>query len=415
MKFARRFTKFIFTVFLLFCITVFSFIFYLDSTVSNEFKVKRGGELKIDSIVPVTAVYSGSKMSQSRLFTKAGDAFEIDLKMFGVIPFSTVNVSVVDELYVAVLGTPFGMKLYTEGVLVVDLTEVATDSGIKSPAKAAGIKVGDYIISVNGKNINTNEDLSNVVENSDGAKLQFLVKRNGKSFTVSFAPEYSSETESYKIGIWIRDSSAGIGTLTFYSPASDVLCGLGHGICDEDTGSILELNSGEIVKAEIVSVDKGETGAPGQLNGSFKLKSLGKISLNCECGVYSEFKGELDLKRFAEIALKQEVQDGKAQILCTVSGEKPELFDCEIKHRSASFHSKTQNLVVTITDERLLEITGGIVQGMSGSPLLQNGKLIGAVTHVLVDNPTKGYAIFAENMLETAQNMAENNKLKNAS
>ncbi len=396
-------------------IAVFSTIIYLSNTVSDEFKIKKGGELFIESPLPVTAVYNGSELSQGSLTTRTGEQFEVELKMFGIIPFSTVSVSVVDELQVAVLGQPFGMKLYTEGVLVVDLTEVSCDSGLKKPAEKAGIKTGDYILSVDGKKVYTNEDLSVIVEKSEGRVMDFLVKRGGKKMHIKFSAVFSSETESYKIGMWVRDSSAGIGTLTFYSPANDIVCGLGHGICDEDTGTLLELNSGEIVFAEIISVDKGTTGAPGQLNGSFRSKALGDIDLNCECGVYSYLEGELDLTRLTEIALKQEVQDGTAQILCTVDGQTPRLFDCEIKLRTSAFHSKTQNMVVTVTDNELLELTGGIVQGMSGSPILQNGKLIGAVTHVLVDDPTKGYGIFAENMLETAQSVAENNKLKEAS
>ena len=279
----------------------------------------------------------------------------------------------------------------------------------------AGIKKGDYIISVNGKKIYTNEDLSEIVEKSGGEEMEFLISRNSKKMKKRVRALISSETGSYKIGIWIKDSSAGIGTLTFYSPASNVICGLGHGICDDETGELLKLNSGELVTAEIIDVEKGVVGAPGQLEGKFTYDTIGEISLNSKCGVYSYINGKKGYGNYTEIALKQEVKNGKGQILCTIDGNTPELYDCKITVRSSAYLSKTQNLVVTVTDKRLLEKTGGIVQGMSGSPILQNGKLVGAVTHVLVDNPQKGYGIFAENMLETAQSVAESNKLKDAS
>ena len=183
------------------------------------------------------------------------------------------------------------------------------------------------------------------------------------------------------------------------------MCGLGHGICDEDTDELLELNSGEIVTAEIIGIEKGESGSPGQLKGKFTYKTLGAIDLNEENGVYSFLEGDINLSNLTEVALKQEVEDGDAQILCTVDGTTPELYSCEIKKRSSSYLSPTQNILITVTDKDLLEKTGGIVQGMSGSPIIQNGKLVGTVTHVLIDDPTSGYGIFAENMLSTISEM----------
>lgn len=409
MKIARIITKTLFCIISITLIALFGSIIYMEKNVSDEFKIKKGDTLNINSPLPVTAIFEGSELSSKAVQNDVGDKFDVTLKIFGVIPFSTVNVEVVDELQVAVLGTPFGMKLYTEGVLVVNVTEVKTASGTIKPAQNGGIKKGDYIISANGQSVNSNEDLSEIVESSNGSDIEFKIKRNGKNKTLSFPPALCSETDKYKIGIWIRDSSAGIGTLTFYSPASGVLCGLGHGICDEDTGTILKLDSGEIVNAEILSVEKGNVGSPGQLNGRFGSKTIGKICHNCSGGVYSYPTGNLDTSRLTEIALKQEIKNGKAQILCTVKGDTPKFYDCEITIRSSAYHSDTQNMIVTVTDERLIDKTGGIVQGMSGSPILQNGRLIGAMTHVLIDNPTKGYGIFAENMLETAQSVDKQN------
>ena len=407
--------KILFFVFLILSIAVFSAVGYLQYTLTDDYKINRGETLEINSIIPITAEYDGALASRSVLTRKVGESFEVNLKMFGVIPFSTVNVEVVDEMYVAVLGNPFGMKLYTDGVLVIDLTDVDTSDGNVNPAKDADIRIGDYICTANGVKISCNEDISDIVSDSAGKSIELEILRNGKYLKRIVTPQLSVETSSYRIGVWVRDSTAGIGTLTFYSPSNDTICGLGHGICDEDTGSLLTVETGEMVGARIISINKGSNGSPGELKGNFTNEALADIELNTDKGVYGMLNGKIDVSVMTEVALKQEVTDGEAQILCTVDGEKPKLYSCTVKKRGSNYHSDTHNLTVTVTDPELLEKTGGIVQGMSGSPLLQNGKLVGAVTHVLVDDPTKGYAIFAENMLETAQSVAENIKLKDAS
>ena len=405
MKFFRILSQTLFYVFLVFSVFTFAMILYLNETISEQYKIKKGDTLSINTFVPVTAVYDGARLSQASNSKRVGDTFSVDLKVFGLIPFSSVNVEVVDEMYVAVLGNPFGMKIYTEGVLVIDMTPVATESGNLNPAADAGIKKGDYIVSVDGAKVYTNEDLAAIVGNSAGRKMHFEILRNETTLHISFSALKSTEDGDYRIGLWIRDSSAGIGTLTFYSPVAGIVCGLGHGICDEDTGALLTLNSGELVSAEIVAVTKGGIGSPGELKGKFTNDTLANIELNSGSGVFGKLSGKIDLSNLTEIALKQEVKDGNAQILCTVDGGTPKLYKCTIKKRSANYLSSTQNLVVTVTDKALLEKTGGIVQGMSGSPIIQNGKLIGAVTHVLVDDPASGYGIFAENMLNIAEDL----------
>ncbi len=410
----KKFIKILFAILLVFCSYVFTSIYIMSGDVAQSYKVNRGEELQMDTFMPVTAVYNGVKMSQGVYTRQVGDSFEVDLKIFGVIPFSTVNVEIVDDMYVQVLGNPFGMKIYTDGVLVIESTDIVTGSGKANPAAAAGIRVGDYIKSVNGEQVTCNEDLLQMVTQSDGGAMSFEVMRDGKSFSCKVKPVIDKESGLYRIGIWVRDSSAGIGTLTFYSPSTDVVCGLGHGICDSDTEILLEVEQGELVEADIVEVEKGSAGNPGALKGKLTYDSIADISLNCEAGVYGIVRQTINATNLTEVALKQEVYDGKAQILCTVNGDTPKLYSCEIK-RTGNKTAKTQNLIVTVTDKELINATGGIVQGMSGSPIIQNGKLVGAVTHVLVDDPTKGYAIFAENMLETAQSVAESNKLKDAS
>ncbi len=406
MKTARIIIKTVFFISLFINAVIFGSVIYLNQNLGEEFKIKKGDTLNIDSPLPVTAVYNGTELSSGHT-SKGNQSLSVDLKMFGVIPFSKAKVDVVDELQVSVLGQPFGMKLYTKGVLVVDITDVATKNGNRNPAKSAGIKIGDYILTVDGKEISTNEELVDIVEKSKGKELRLKILRNGKQKTIKLRAEISRDTNNYKIGVWVRDSSAGIGTLTFYSPSLNLVCGLGHGVCDEDTGEILNLSSGEIVEAEIYEVEKGAKGTPGQLKGRIGNNSLGEICLNCTGGVYSNLTGELPFAQITEIALKNEVENGEAEIVCTIDGKTPESFKCKIELKSGKYNSPTQNLIVTITDKRLLNATGGIVQGMSGAPLIQNGKLIGAVTHVLVDDPTKGYGIFAENMLENARGVKQ--------
>ena len=415
MKILRIFFKCVFILALLLDTAVFGAVIYLNGSISDNYKIKKGDGLTFNTAVPITAEYEGLKLSQTGKTEQIGEEFDVKLKAFGIIPFSTVNVEVVDELHVSVLGTPFGMKLYTDGVLVIDITTVETVSGSISPGEDAGVKKGDYILSADGKQVLTNEELSAAVAASGGNRIKLVIKRGGTQKTVYVTPALSKETNSYRIGLWVRDSSAGIGTLTFYSPATGIVCGLGHGVCDEDTGDLLELKNGEIVSAEIVSVEKGSSGSPGQLKGRFTYSTIGKIDCNSEKGVYSVLKGKLGFSRLTETALKQEVRDGDAQIFCTVDGREPQLYSCRIKKRSSAYLSATQNMTVTVTDPELLKLTGGSVQGMSGSPILQNGKLIGAVTHVLIDDPTTGYAIFAENMLKEAESTAGNAKVRKAS
>ena len=286
----KKLFKILSAVMLVLCSFVFVSVYYLSNSVDDVYKINRGQELQIDSFVPVTAVYNGAKMSQSNDNYLVGESYKVDLKIFGVIPFSTVDVEVVDDNYVAVLGNPFGMKIYTDGVLVIESTDIATQNGSVNPAVQAGIRLGDYIKSVNGQKITCNEELSQAVLESNGEKLNFEVVRDGKTFNTTVTPVLDSASSLYRIGIWVRDSSAGVGTLTFYSPSNDVVCGLGHGVCDTDTNELLTIESGELVKAEIIDVEKGSAGSPGSLKGKLSYDTIADISLNCECGIYGVVK-----------------------------------------------------------------------------------------------------------------------------
>ncbi|MBR4911102.1 MAG: SpoIVB peptidase [Clostridia bacterium] len=414
MKYIKLAVRTVFFAAALVSVTVFTAVIVLSRSISPQYKINKGDVFTIDTSIPVTAYFGGVKASQME-FKNVGDVFDAELKILGIIPFAKTSVTVVDETYVSVLGTPFGMKVYTDGVLVIQTGEVQTSGGSVDPSRAAGINVGDYIRRANGAEITCNEDLVQIVSESGGESISLEIVRGGNSKTVEVTPARSSEDGSYRIGIWVRDSSAGIGTLTFYSPVSNIVCGLGHGICDSDTGELLMSEHGELVGAEIISVKKGASGNPGELKGKFTYKGISDILLNTENGVYGRPYQSMKTAELTEVALKQEIKNGDAQILCTVSGSEPQLYSCTVKKRTSAYNSATQNMIITVTDRRLIDLTGGIIQGMSGSPVLQNGKLIGAVTHVFIDDPRKGYAVYAENMLDTVFEAAELGLLKEAS
>lgn len=388
------------------CIVVFGALIYLDGCILDSYRINEGDKLSIDSALPISISYDRAVADDQR----AGNRYTAQVKVFGFIPARNITVDVVEEKYVYVLGTPFGIKIYTDGVLVVGFSDVETAEGKRNPAASAGIREGDFIVSINGTNVYTNEDVLSLIKESMGGDITAKIVRNGARKTVKFRAVLSTDGV-YRAGMWVKDSSAGIGTLTFYSPSSQVVSGLGHGISDNDTGTLLSLNHGEFVPAEIVSIEKGKNGSPGELKGRFKSGSISSFSLNSHQGVYGITNGNIEGGQLMQVALKQEIKNGAAYILTTIDGGTPQYYSCKIEVRGMG---QTQNLLVTVTDRRLLEKTGGIVQGMSGSPIIQNDKLVGAVTHVLIENSKCGYGIFAETMLDNARNLTKS-ALKKAS
>lgn len=307
-------------------------------------------------------------------------------------------------------GQPFGIKMLTEGIVVVRLSDI-NGKDDSCPAKEAGIQVGDIIISVGGEKITSNEDLSKVISSSGGDAIEVVVKRNGsddeksseEELTLKLTPEYCNSEKCYKTGMWIRDSSAGIGTITFYDPSTGAFGGLGHPICDSDTGEVLPLSSGEICDVSITGYKKGENGNPGELHGRFLSDSqIGTVAQNTNSGVFGSLDESPSKNEEIEIADNSEVKTGKAEILTTISGSEPQKYSINIEQVNPD-DPDCKNLVIRVTDKTLLEKTGGILQGMSGSPIIQNGKLVGAVTHVFVNNSSMGYGIFANTMFTQSQ------------
>lgn len=328
---------------------------------------------------------------------------EYTAKLFGIVPAKNVDRKLAETLELVPCGDVFGVKFFTKGVVITDISEVETDEGIIGPASKAGLKKGDVILKLDGKEINTSEETTKIISSSGGKELVAEFIRDGKKYKAKLTPVKASADLQYKAGMWVRDSTAGIGTVTYYNPDDGSFAGLGHGIYDSETQLLLPLLRGAVVDITLEDIIKGRNGHPGELKGTFGTEKTGSLFGNTACGVYGVLAKEPQLvcgKR--PCALKSEVQKGKATILSNVDGLGVKEYDIDIV-KIYSGNEETKNFVIEVTDEDLLEKTGGIVRGMSGSPILQNGKLVGAVTHVMVNDPMRGYGIFIENMLAEAE------------
>ena len=303
--------------------------------------------------------------------------------------------------YVIPSGMSAGIWLYTDGLSVAATQEVNDINGkTVSPAHSAGIRSGDVILSAADVPLRTIEDLSDAVNaNPDGLRLQ--IKRNNEALAIDVTPA-KIDSETAKIGLWVRDSAAGIGTITYFLPDNNTFAALGHGICDVDTGNILSVNSGNIQQCTHISATKSQKGTPGELNGNFDGAIIGEIELNCTSGVFGKLnEGFLPQGELMRTASRNEVCEGNAYIMTDASGEGVRCHSVEIvKVKKNS--TDTKGIVFRITDEALISKTGGVVRGMSGVPIIQNNMLVGAVTHVFVNDPSKGYGILAETMLENS-------------
>lgn len=307
------------------------------------------------------------------------------------------------------LGEAFGIKLFTDGVIVASLSDIYTASGICCPAAEAGLRPGDYLLQADGMEIGGNAALAAYIGRSQGESVTFLVRRGEEEFEATVRPVFGEG--SFKTGMWIRDSAAGVGTLTFYDPQSGTFAGLGHGICDSDAGNVMALKAGEPAEITLCGIVRGLPGEPGQLKGYFSSdESMGELLLNNETGVYGTLD-EAPLGQTVEVLSRDQVHTGPVEIMVTLDETGPQLYQAELDKISGA-GQPTKNLVVKVTDPRLLENTGGIVQGMSGAPILQDGKLAGAVTHVFMDDPTSGYGIFAQTMVEQSRKAAQEQSAK---
>ena len=303
------------------------------------------------------------------------------------------------------VGRAVGIKLFSDGVVVVGTSDVATESGSVNPAKACGLKEGDIITHINATEVDTIEEVSALIQELEGEPMSIRAIREDKQVQLTAKAALCSADGSYKLGAWIRDSMAGIGTVTFYCPDTGAFGALGHGINDADTALLMPLDSGSILPATVAGVEKGKAGDPGQLQGVFDTDStLGLLSANTDGGVFGILSDESWAQGApVETAQRSEVEAGEAAILCNISGDRVDEFSIRIERVFPERADDCRDYLLRVTDPRLLEATGGIVQGMSGSPILQNGKIVGAVTHVLVDDPTSGYGIYVGRMLQQCE------------
>ncbi len=316
---------------------------------------------------------------------------------FFIIFSLLLSASAADELIA--LGHTTGIKLHADGAIVIGLSDDIPDN----PCKKAGLANGDIIKSVDGQEVLSNSALKEKVASSQGRAISIEYMRGGEMRSASVTPVKNASGE-YCIGVWIRDSIAGIGTLTFFDPESGRYGALGHGICDSDTGVLVPVENGTLMNSKVVGIKRGKSGEPGELEGQYDLShDFADITKNSESGIFGNIIDKNSLKNAKKlpVAKNEEIKRGKATILSNLEGDTVAEYDIEIMEIYRD-NSDTKNMLIRATDARLLEKTGGIVRGMSGSPIVQNGKLVGAVTHVLVDDPTRGYGIFIENMLKEA-------------
>lgn len=333
-----------------------------------------------------------------------GNTTNIDVTLFGA-KVKQVTVDTIEDAKVVPIGKIIGMKLYTNGVLIVGMSEIENiHNEIINPSKSCDIQEGDTIVKVNDKEIENIENLKDVVNESKGENVLLTLVRNGTILTSNITP-VQTEEEEYKLGLWVKDAATGVGTITYYEKNTGSFAALGHGIVDSDTDKLIDIDSGEIVTSDILSITKAEINHPGEIRGTIvNQKTIGEVSKNTQFGIYGRLDNlsslNIDTSKSLPVALRDEIQIGDAKVLCSLDGKTNKEYQIRIEKINKNNSYDNKSMLIRITDEELIKQTGGIVRGLSGSPILQNGKFVGAVTNVLVSNPEIGYAIFGDMMIK---------------
>ena len=399
---------------------LFGYSYYLvDSSIPSVIHVRAESEESLELRIPARGeIVNVSRQGNSNipngavtidlsrpLTLKTGntDDLQMQVKLFGILPFKQVGIRVIEDRELIPVGVPIGIYVKTEGVLVVGAGEFASQgAGKVSPAKNI-LKSGDYVIKLNGTEVTGKDDFITRIENCGGEQQILTIRRDAETYDVRIKPE-RDRTGKYKIGVWVRDNAQGVGTMTYIDENGN-FGALGHGINDVDTSTLMEMNDGTLYQTEIISIRKGAAGQPGEMTGMIVYSDeriLGDITSNSTRGIFGKCNQKalaLGTEEALPIGLKQEIEKGPAQILCTVDGT-TRYYDIEITEIHLDHDNVNRGIELQVTDPELLSVTGGIVQGMSGAPIIQKGKFVGAVTHVLVQDSTRGYGIFIENMLE---------------
>lgn len=357
-------------------------------------------ELDLKQILGITLKESKKEVLQTSNDSNKIETKTISVSLFNLFNVKEVNVSTVKNTKVVPLGNIIGIKLYSNGVLVIGMTEVEG----KKPYENTGIKEGDLITTVDNVTVTTTEELIKCVNNSQGKLVKIKYIREGTEYVTDIEP-VKTKGDKYKIGLWVRDGACGIGTATYYDPGTGKIATLGHGIVDRDTDKLITIESGKLLTSTITKIKKGEKGNPGEIKGIINdNQTIGSINLNTDFGIYGNLKEintlGIDKNNSLDIALKNEIKTGEATILLALEDEIRKEYKIEIKKIYKNNTEDNKSMLIEITDEKLIEKTGGIIQGMSGAPIIQNGKFIGAITHVLVNNPLQGYAVFGEIMIK---------------
>lgn len=342
--------------------------------------------------------------ASTQTYNNNEETINVGINLFG-IQVKEVSVNVIEDIEVVPLGGLIGMKLYTNGVLVVGMSEIYGENNkAYKPYENTGIVEGDTITKINDEEIISTDDMIDCINNSKGKEIKITYIHNSKTCETNITP-VETDTNNYKLGLWVRDTAAGVGTATFYDKDTGKIAMLGHGILDVDTEELIDISNGEITNTSVVSIIKAENGKTGKIQGIVEgQKEIGSIFKNTYYGVYGKLYNtnhlNTDISKTVKIALRNEIKTGEATLLCALDNGKAKEYTVQIEKVYLNNNSNNKSMLLKVTDEELLEKTGGIIQGMSGSPILQDGKLVGALTHVLVQNPTQGYAVFADTMVK---------------
>ena len=402
----KFFKKFLIVILLL---IIYLYVCNISMLPSNLILIQ-GEQLKINTILGINVKNAETMQASSNLNNSIVDEtgkMTLNLSLFNLFPVKDVTVNVIPKTSVIPLGKAIGMKMYTEGVLVVGMSEIEG----KKPYENSGIETGDKIIEINNQEINNTDELIACVNSSKGEAVEIKYISDTEEKVANIEPVKTANNE-YKLGLWVRDAAAGVGTLTFYEPSTGNFGALGHGINDVDTYELIDIANGELVTTNIVDIVKGQDGTPGEIRGTIDNGiTVGAIAKNTSFGVYGEISNinrlNINNSKAMEVANRNEIKTAKAEIICELENGITKTYEIEIQKIFLENNENNKSMLIKITDEELIEKTGGIIQGMSGAPIIQNGKFIGAVTHVLVNDCKMGYAVFGDLMIKQMREVSK--------